>query len=79
VLAGLQAELGSKGKVDFKILGDGKPLASAVVSGGDPAHVFECDITGVTQLQLAATPSGSDPKSNYAIWAEPKLLKQQPE
>jgi len=62
--------------VEFKILGDGKPLASAIVSGGDPAHLFDCDITGVTQLQLAATPSGGDPKSSYAIWAEPMLLKK---
>lgn len=76
VLAGLQSGLGEKGRVEFTILGDGKALATAIVSGRDPAHLFDCDITGVTQLQLAATSSGSDPKSNYAIWAEPLLLKK---
>ncbi len=79
VFAGLHPELGVNGKVEFKILGDGKPLASAIVGGSDPAHPFECDITGVTQLQLAATSRGSDPKSNYAIWAAPILLKNPPE
>jgi hypothetical protein len=79
VLAGLQAELGAMGKVEFAILGDGKPLASATVSGSDPAHRFECDITGVKELQLNATGRGTDPKSNYAIWAQPTLLKSLPE
>jgi hypothetical protein len=30
---------------------------------------------GVTNLQLVATAHGGDPKCNYAIWAEPRLLK----
>src|SRR5436190_7350609 len=53
VLAGLQVGLGDKGRVEFTVLGDGKVLATAMVSGTDPAHAFECDIAGVTQLQLA--------------------------
>jgi hypothetical protein len=75
VLAGLHPELGAKGKVEFKILGDGKLLTSAIISGSDLAQTLQCDVTGVTQLQLSATTSGSDSKSNYAIWAEPQLLK----
>ena len=77
VLAGLHPKLGAKGKVEFKILGDGKPLTSAIVSGDDPAQMLDCDITGVTQLQLTTASRGPDPKSNYAIWAEPKLSKHQ--
>ena len=75
VLAGLQAGLGDKGRVEFTLVGDGKPLATAIVNGTDPAHAFECEITGVTLLQLAATARGLDPKSNYAVWAEPTLGK----
>jgi hypothetical protein len=76
VLAGLHPELGAKGRVEFIIKGDGKQLASAVVNGEEPAHLFDCDITGVAQLQLLVTSRGPDVKSNYAIWAEPTLVKK---
>jgi hypothetical protein len=75
-LAGLHADLGSRGRVEFTVLGDGKPLASVTVNGTDTAHEFDCDIRGVSVLQLAAAGRGLDPKSNYAIWAEPTLLKE---
>jgi hypothetical protein len=61
--------------VEFTVLGDGKPLATAIVNGTDPAHPFDCDIQGITQLQLATTARGLNAKSNYAVWAEPMLRK----
>lgn len=73
--AGLQAGLGDKGRVEFSILGDGKPLASIVVKGTEAAHRFECDVTGVSQLQLNVVSRGLDAKSNYAVWAAPTLVK----
>ena len=78
VLAGLHPELGAKGRVAFTIKGDGKQLASVTLDGDQPAHFFDCDITGVKQLQLLVTSRGSNAKSNYAIWAEPMLVKKQP-
>jgi hypothetical protein len=74
-LAGLQAGLGNKGRVEFSVLGDGKVLASAIVKGDEPAHAFDCDITGVRELQLAAMSKGLDPKSNYAVWGDLTLRK----
>lgn len=76
VLAGLQAGLGEKGRVEFTVLGDGKPLSTIIVNGTDPAHAFDCDLTGIAQLQLAAVGKGLDAKSNYAVWAEPVLMKK---
>jgi hypothetical protein len=76
VLAGLHPDLGAKGRVEFTITGDGKPLASAIISGSDPAKPFECDVSHVDQLALSVTSRGLDAKSNYAIWAEPTLLKK---
>lgn len=76
VLAGLQAGIGDKGRVEFTILGDGKPLGTATLNGTDPAHAFDCDIAGVAQLQLITAGKGLDPKSNYAVWAEPVLGKE---
>jgi len=75
VLAGLQAGLGDKGRVDFTILGDGKPLANATLNGTDPAKALECDISAVSQIQLTTIGRGLDAKSNYAVWAEPTVRK----
>lgn len=76
VLAGLHPSLGAKGGVELCVLGNGKPLAKACVTGGQPAYQFACDLSGVTNLQLRATATpGSDPKSNYVIWAGPQLIK----
>ncbi len=76
VIAGLHPELGAKGRVEFTINGDGKPLKSVTLAGGDAAQTIECDITGVKELQLALASRTSESKSNYAIWAEPSLLKK---
>lgn len=73
--AGLQAGIGDKGRVEFTVLGDGKTLATTIVSGMDAAHAFDCDVSSVLLLQLNVVSRGLDPKSNYAVWAEPELLK----
>lgn len=75
VLAGLHPELGAKGRVEFTVKGDDKVLTTVIVNGTDEARVLECDVTGVSQLQLMLTSRGVDSKSNYAIWAEPTLVK----
>jgi len=76
VLAGLHPELGAKGRVEFTISGDGKPLTTVILNGTDPAKLLECDVAGVAELQLTLTSRGVDAKSNYAIWAEPTLMKR---
>jgi hypothetical protein len=76
-LVGLQLELGQKGRVEFTVLGDGKSLATVTLNGTDPAHEFDCDITGVKLLRLSTISRGLDPKSNYAVWADPQLVKTQ--
>jgi hypothetical protein len=78
VLAGLHPELGAQGRVAFTIKGDGKQLATVTLSGDEPAHHFNCDLAGVTRLQLVVTSRGPHAKSNYAIWAELMLVKKQP-
>lgn len=75
VLAGLHPELGVKGRVEFTISGDGKALNTVILNGTDPARLLECDVSGVSELQLLLTSRGVDSKSNYAIWAEPTLVK----
>ncbi len=74
--AGLQTGIGEKGRVEFIILGDGRPLATAIVSGTDTSHAFDCDVSAVSLLQLNAVSRSLAPKSNYAVWAEPVLTKK---
>lgn len=76
VLAGLHPKLGEKGRVEFSVSGDGKVLNTVTLNGTDPAKLLECDVTGVMQVQLSLTSRGLDAKSNYAIWAEPTLVKK---
>ena len=75
VLAGLHPELGAKGRVEFTIHGDGKALKTITLNGNDAAQKLECEVSGVSQLQLLLTGRGLDSKSNYAIWAEPVLVR----
>jgi hypothetical protein len=75
VLAGLHPELGAKGRVEFTISGDGKVLASRIVSGDEAAQPMICEIEGISRLQLSLTSRGIDAKSAYAIWGEPTLRK----
>lgn len=76
VRAGLHPELGEKGKVEFAVSGDGKPLGSVIVSGTEPARELTFDVSEVSQLQLSLTPRNAEPKSQYAIWGEPVLWKK---
>lgn len=77
VTAGLLSGLGATGRVEFSIrsAGDGRVLGSAIIGGEQPALAFDCDISGVTQLQLSLTAKGGDVKSNYAVWGGPVLRK----
>jgi len=75
-LAGLQSGIGDKGRVEFTVLGEGKPLASVIVSGTEAAQPIDCDVSAVSLLQLNVVSRGLDPKSNYAVWAEPVLAKK---
>lgn len=74
--AGLQSCIGEMGRVELTVLGDGKPLANAVVNGTDAAHGIDCDVSATSLLQLNVVSRGLDPKSNYAVWAEPVLAKK---
>ncbi len=76
VYAGLHATLGERGRVEFTVLGNGKPLQQVILSGNQPARLLECNIEGITHLALTLTSRTSASQHNYAVWAEPTLLKQ---
>ena len=73
---GLQAELGATGNVIFEVFGNGHSLARlGPITGGMPAQAVDVTLAGVTNLQLTATSAGGDGTGNYAVWANPRLIK----
>lgn len=76
VLAGLQHEAGARGRVEFTVAGDGKPLQTVIISGTDPTMLLECDVTGVSKLALSLASKSLDTKSNFAVWGAPILKKE---
>jgi hypothetical protein len=75
---GLQAELctAGHGHVIFGVRGNGQVLANlGPVSGGAPSLTVDVTLTGITNLQLTATSASGDGTGNYAIWADPRLVK----
>lgn len=76
VRAGLHAELGASGQVRFEVLGNGRRLAAVgPLDGEAPSKLIDVAVAGVTNLQLVATSAGGDGSGNYAVWAEPQLVK----
>ncbi len=80
VWAGLHPDLGKQGRVEFAIIGDGKTLVSVTVDGSEPARLMQCKVDGLKQIELKLSAPRADgikvdAKNNYAIWAEPTLLK----
>jgi len=76
VWAGLHSELGTRGSVEFEVLGDGAKLASSGPLTGDaPAVRLTVPLAGITKLQLIAKSAGGDGNGNYAVWGAPRLVK----
>ena len=60
----------------FDTFVNGRSLARlGPITGGMSAQALDVTLAGVTNLQLTATSAGGDGTSNYAVWAEPRLVK----
>jgi len=79
VLAGLHPDIGARGRVCFKIVGDGKTLyESGPVTGRESARNIQIDIARVKILSLLVEDRQAEPadfRFNSAVWAEPLLLR----
>ena len=72
---GVDDEVGQRGSVIFKVVGDGKTLwESGVLRGGDPAKEVSVDLHGVTKLLLLVGDAGDDLNYDHADWAEAKIV-----
>lgn len=75
VFAGLHAELGVEGAAEFTVEGDGTTIQSVSLRGTEDAVLLDCTVTGIRHLRLITKGLGTNPKKNYAVWADPVLRK----
>jgi alpha-galactosidase len=74
-IVGVDDEVGQRGSVIFKVVGDGKNLwESGVMRGGDPAKEVSVDLQGVNQLLLLVDDAGDDINYDHADWAEARIV-----
>jgi alpha-galactosidase len=72
---GVDDEVGQKGSVVFKVIGDGKTLwESGVMRGGDAAKPATAELRGVKTLILSVGDAGDDMNFDHADWAEAKIV-----
>ncbi|MBM3473073.1 MAG: hypothetical protein FJX75_07405 [Armatimonadetes bacterium] len=69
-VCGVDDEMGNDGSVEFRVLGDGKPLWSAVLRGPDPSVTVDVDLRGVRVLclEVGTTPDGYG--CDHADWCD---------
>ena len=73
--AGLHAEFGRGGVLEFRVLAGERVLWERVVHGGGSAAGFRIPVEGVTRLQLVVNGKGGEPKEQYGIWGGVRLVK----
>lgn len=72
---GVDDEVGQRGSVVFKLLGDGKELwSSGELRGGDKAKECSVNLQGVKELVLRVEDGGDDINYDHADWAEAQIL-----
>jgi hypothetical protein len=71
---GLDDEVGNRGSVIFRVVGDGEELfTSGVVLGARAAVPIYVDVTGIETLDLVVTAGGDGNGWDHADWADARL------
>lgn len=73
VVCGVQD--GLPGTVKFKVLGDGKELATTEVLIAKSPHEFSLSVKGVNRLTLVAEDGGNGLTADWAVWGNPILKR----
>ncbi len=67
---GLDAEVGTRGSVQFQVWNGGKKLAdSGLVRGGEAARTIVADVSGLSEIRLVVTDGGNGVSGDHADWA----------
>ncbi len=72
---GVDDEIGQRGSVVFKVVGDGRTLwESGVLRGGDAAKEVSVDLHGVNKLSLVVGDAGDGINYDHADWADARIV-----
>ncbi|HHI78783.1 MAG TPA: alpha-galactosidase [Planctomycetes bacterium] len=72
---GVDSEVGKRGSVFFRFLGDGKELfRTKLLRGGDEAVEVDLPLQGVRELLLLAMPGSDGIDYDHADWGDPYFL-----
>lgn len=75
---GVDDEVGQRGSVVFRVVGDGKTLwESGVLRGGGPGTNVSADLNGVKTLVLTVGDGGDDMNYDHADWADAKIVMRE--
>lgn len=71
---GVDDEVGDRGSVSFRVLGDGTELAATgTLRGADGAQGVTADVAGVDELALEVADGGDGISYDHADWADAKV------
>ena len=74
---GVDDEVGDKGSVEFRVLGDGKVLwTSGIMRGQNPPKAVDVDLTGVKTLTLVVDDAKDGEANDHADWANTVITYQ---
>lgn len=72
---GVDDEVGRRGSITFKVIGDNKTLwESGVMHGGDPAKAVSVDLRGVKTLLLNVGDAGDGITYDHGDWADAQIV-----
>ena len=73
--AGLHAEFGGAGVLEFRVLNGDAVLWERVVRGDEPAVEFRVPVGEMERIRLEVVGKGGDPRQQYGIWGGVRLVK----
>lgn len=75
---GVDDEIGKRGSVIFKVIGDGKTIwESGLMRGGEPPKELAVSVEGVKTLLLLVNDGGDDINYDHADWAEASIIMKE--
>lgn len=74
-VAGIDDSVGDAGHVQLRILGDGRTLFDAALSGSDPPVPLQLDIAGVRELQIVVDFGDDLDVADHVSLGEAKVIK----
>ena len=75
VQIGIDRTLTDLGQAEFKIIGDGKTLSSAVRKGTDDSKIISINVTGINTVTLIVDYDKAGSSGDHAIWGDPRLIR----